>query len=503
MSSTLLPVLAPCTRLGGSALLLMAALFNLVGAAACSDSKTRDGSNGGSGESTGNAGNGESGNAGNGTGGGGNGMGGNGTGGGGNEGGNGGLALNQGGSGGVGTIDPPIPVVPDPAKDCGQVSGDPALPALTLTPVVDGLERPVYLTQPRGETERLFVVEKAGRIRIVRGGVVEPDAFLDIEPTVSERYEEMGLLGLAFHPSYGQNGRFFVYYSTLVNGDDHISRIVEYQVSSAEPDLADPASARTLFEIDEPEDNHNGGGLEFGSDGYLYIGVGDGGGANDEHGSPGNGQRLSTLLGKMLRIDVNGTGAGPNGAYAIPAGNMTDSIPGSGALPELWSYGLRNPWRYSFDACTGDMYIGDVGQEEIEEVDFEPAQNGGRNYGWRLMEAGDCFNPGSGCNAAMQNLTLPVASYDHSLGQSITGGYVYRGHAIPLLRGTYLYADYSTARFFALRMQGGAVALPQTDITSNINPTRALDDITSFGQDQSGELYVLGFGGEVRRIDAQ
>jgi glucose/arabinose dehydrogenase len=455
-------------------------LLSVLGTAACSDSKN-PGPDGASGDTTGNAagGNGQGGSSGNGTGGGV------------NEGGSAGIGLNQGGSGAGGLI-------PDPAKDCGDAANA-ALPELKLTPFLSGFTRPILLTQPRGETDRLFVVEKPGTIRIVRGGQVLATPFLDIEEAVSERYEEMGLLGLAFHPSFAENGRFYLYYSTLVNGDEHRSRIVEYGVSSANPDLVDAGSARVLLEVGEPQDNHNGGHLAFGSDGFLYIGLGDGGGQADQHGATGNGQNLGTHLGKLLRIDVNGRGAGPNQAYAIPAGNMTTN----GALPEIWSYGLRNPWRYSFDACTGDLYIGDVGQEALEEVDFEPAQSGGHNYGWRLMEAEDCFNPGSGCNPSSQNLTLPVASYDHDVGQSITGGYVYRGHAIPNLRGTYLYADYSTARFFALRMRNGAPSLQQTEITDNINPDRDANRIGSFGQDEAGELYVLSFGGEIFRIDAE
>jgi glucose/arabinose dehydrogenase len=172
-------------------------------------------------------------------------------------------------------------------------------------------------------------------------------------------------------------------------------------------------------------------------------------------------------------------------------------------LPEIWSYGLRNPWRYSFDACTGDMYIGDVGQGALEEVDFEPAGTPGLNYGWRLMEGDQCFNPDNGCDAETQNLVLPVATYDRSVGQSITGGYVYRGAAIPNLRGTYLYADYQSARFFALRMEAGAVAQPQTEITDSINPGGDIEGISSFGQDSAGELYVVSFGGSVYRIEAE
>ncbi len=218
--------------------------------------------------------------------------------------------------------------------------------------------------------------------------------------------------------------------------------------------MADASTEQVLFELSQPEQNHNGGDLEFGRDGFLYIGLGDGGGAGDNHGATGNGQNLNTLLGKILRIDVDGTGVGPNSAYGIPDGNVESDA----ALDEIWSYGWRNPWRFSFDACTGDMYIADVGQDEIEEIDFEPALTSGRNYGWRLMEGDACYNPGSGCNASTQNLTPPIASYDHGVGLSITGGYVYRGRAIPNLRGSYLYADYVSDRFFALRVNEGRLA---------------------------------------------
>jgi glucose/arabinose dehydrogenase len=410
--------------------------------------------------------------------------------------GNGGSAIagNGGSAGAAGSGGSPVSVEPDPLKDCGAPPS-PAVPDLRLEQVVTGLDDPIYVTQARGDAERLFVVEKPGRIRIVRDGALVETPFLGID-AVSDRGQEMGLLGFAFHPDYSDNGRFYVYYSTLRGGSDHFSRIAEYRVSSDNPDVADPASERVLLEVDQPEDNHNGGNLQFGPDGYLYIGLGDGGGGGDQHGSIGNGQNLSTLLGKILRIDVDGMGAGPMSAYAIPSGNASVE----GALPEIWSYGWRNPWRFSFDPCTGDMYIGDVGQGSIEEVDFEPAGTSGRNYGWRLMEGGDCFNPDSGCDATRQNLVLPVATYDHGVGVSITGGHVYRGPAIPALRGTYLYADYQSARFFALRMQNGSVAQQQVDISNNLNPGQDVGGISSFGEDSAGELYVVSFGGSVYRI---
>lgn len=399
-----------------------------------------------------------------------------------------GVPLDNGTGGGTGG-GTGVSVTPDPTKDCGAAS-NPQVPDLKFTQIAEGLTRPVYMTQPPGESARSFVVEKIGRVRILRGNDVADDAFLDVSANVTERYDELGLLGLVFHPKYADNGRFYVYYSTL-EGDTVFNRLVEYTVSSTNPDLADPSTARILFEVQKPEDNHNGGNLQFGPDGYLYIGTGDGGGGGDQHGATGNAQNLGSLLGKMLRIDVDGTGAGPNGNYGIPAGNMT----GDGIQPEIWSYGLRNPWRYSFDPCTGEMYIGDVGQDEIEEVDVEPAQTGGRNYGWRLMEADTCFNPKTGCDASTQNLVLPVASYTHEVGQSITGGYVYRGSEIPNLRGTYLYADYESKIIFALRMQNGQIAQDQNDITDNINANGEVAGISSFAQDNAGNLYAIDYGG--------
>jgi glucose/arabinose dehydrogenase len=410
--------------------------------------------------------------------------------------GNGGGGVAGSAAGAAGGGGSPVSVEPDPLKDCGAPSS-PEVPELRLEQVVTGLDDPIYVAQPRGDA-RLFVVEKPGRIRVVRDGALVGTPFLSID-AVSDRGQEMGLLGLSFHPSYSDNGRFYVYYSTLLGGSNHVSRIAEYRVSSDNADVADPASERVLLEVGQPQDNHNGGNLQFGPDGYLYIGLGDGGGGGDQHGAIGNGQDLGTLLGKILRIDVDGTGAGAMNAYAIPSGNASVA----GALPEIWSYGWRNPWRFSFDPCTGDMYIGDVGQGELEEVDFEAAGVSGLNYGWRLMEGTSCFNPDSGCDAAAQNLVLPVATYGRNLGQSITGGYVYRGPLLPNLRGTYLYADYGSARFFALRMQNGSVAQAQVEITANLNPGQDVDAISSFGQDSAGEVYVVSFGGSVYRVVAE
>jgi glucose/arabinose dehydrogenase len=288
-----------------------------------------------------------------------------------------------------------------------------------------------------------------------------------------------------------------VHYSTqarngLANGDTVLS---EWRRSAADPDLADATSERVLLTVSQPQTNHNGGMIEFGPGGFLFIGLGDGGGAGDVHGTAGNAQNTSTLLGKILRIDVDAQA--PGKAYGIPAGNMT----GQGVLPELWSYGLRNPWRFSFDACTGDLYIGDVGQNSWEEIDVEPSGQSGCNYGWRLLEGTHCFRPTQDCDPDGKTVH-PVAEYGRGEGCSVTGGYVYRGSRIPALRGTYLYADYCTARFWAFEYSGGR-ALNHRELTSEINPL-PIPQISSFGQDATGELYVTSLsGGTVHRIEAK
>jgi glucose/arabinose dehydrogenase len=365
------------------------------------------------------------------------------------------------------------------------------------------LVNPVYVSRVPGDDSRLLVVEQGGTVRVIRNGELLPAPLLDISASVHES-GEMGLLGLALHPDYRENRRLFVMYSTNPaneSGDPHDAVLAEYSTSPADPDRVDESvPERRLLTVLEPEGNHNGGAIEFGSDGFLYVALGDGGGGGDEHGAIGNGQALDTLLGKILRIDVDSRGAGQ---YGIPAGNLADDNPA--ALPEIWSYGLRNPWRFSVDACTGDMYIADVGQDAFEEVNVEPAGTAGRNYGWRLMEAEACFNPATGCAADAQNSVLPVASYPHEgpgiSGFSITGGYVYRGSAIPNLRGTYLYADFISNVLLALRMSGGELTLPQTSLSDNFTPGQGVQRISSFGQDNAGEVYVVSFGGSIYRID--
>ena len=361
---------------------------------------------------------------------------------------------------------------------CGSETAPPDDPGVGLEPVATGLAFPLALTAPTGDA-RLFIVEKAGRIRIVDDGSLVERPFLDLSQAVSNGSEQ-GLLGLAFDPDYALNGRFYVNY-TDTGGD---TRVVAYQVSE-DPGLADPASAELLLTIEQPFSNHNGGHLAFGPDGFLYIGSGDGGSGGDPEG---NGQDRLDLLGSLLRIDVSaGTG------YAIPPDNPFAADPG--ARGELWDFGLRNPWRFSFDRATGDLYIADVGQNDLEEIDVATrASGGGRgaNYGWSIMEGTDCFSDPD-CDTT--GLTLPVLEYGHAEGCSVTGGFVYRGAAIPDLQGHYFYADYCEGWVRSFRMNGGTVSdereWPELAPGGNV---------PGFGEDAAGELYVLDARGTVYRI---
>jgi glucose/arabinose dehydrogenase len=378
--------------------------------------------------------------------------------------------------------DPSTPTdpTPTPPASCAAGAPVPGTPNLTTVLVVRGLSDPLDLQTPAGDRARMFVVEQAGRIRIVRGGAVVGTPFLDIVGRVGSGGER-GLLGLAFHPQYAQNGRFFVNYTDR-NGDTHVS---EFRVSS-NPDVADAGSERQLLFVRQPFPNHNGGGLAFGNDGLLYVALGDGGSGGDPQG---NGQSLGTLLGKILRIDVN-----QGSPYGIPADNPFVSRPG--AAREIWSFGLRNPWRINFDRSTGDLYIGDVGQGAREEVDVGLAsRRGGENWGWNVMEGTRCFRPASGCNPA--GLELPVAEYDHGAGCSITGGVVYRGCRLPGYAGTYFYADFCSALVRSFRLEGGR-AVDQRDWTAALG--RGLDSPTSFGTDADGEAYIVDGDGEIYRI---
>lgn len=357
----------------------------------------------------------------------------------------------------------------------------PALP-VALRRVVTGLESPISIAHA-GDA-RLFVNLQDGRIVIVVNGALRSEPFLDIRSLVSSGGER-GLLGLAFHPRYVQNGRFFVYYTDR-NGDVVIAR---YQVSSGDPNRADAGSGRILLRIPQPFPNHNGGPLQFGPDGYLYIGVGDGGSGGDPNCFA---QKTDTLLGKILRIDVDANADTPP-HYGIPASNP---IPGR----EIWASGVRNPWRISFDRLTGDLWIGDVGQNEIEEIDLQPAGSGGRNYGWKPMEGGSCFSTAAcpvgtpPCNSP--TYTLPVLEYRHGAGDcSVTGGYVSRSRTLPHAWGAYFFGDLCSGRLWAAERRGASWAVRRL-------PERA-PQVTTFGEDQAGDLYLATHDGNLFRLVPQ
>ena len=347
---------------------------------------------------------------------------------------------------------------------------------IALQMVNDQLTSPVFATHAGDGSGRLFVIEKTGTIAILKDGQRTAAPFLDISSLITDNGSEQGLLGLAFHPKYSENGIFFVYY-TASNGDNTLAR---YKVSSS-PDAADPSSGVVMFKQEDPAPNHNGGMLAFGPDGYLYVGLGDGGGAGDTYG---NAQNRNTLLGKLLRLDVD-----KGDPYAIPTDNPWPE--GGDARPEIWAYGLRNPWRFSFDRDTGDLYVGDVGQNQYEEIDMQPAgAKGGTNYGWNTREAMHCFRSNS---CASDGLVDPVAEYSHDEGCSVTGGYVYRGTAMPGMVGIYLYGDYCSGTIWGLRRDAGGQWQASKLLSSGTN-------LSSFGEDQDGELYVVDLSGKLYRI---
>jgi len=380
--------------------------------------------------------------------------------------------------------------------ECGGSSSSPAPPApappaappppsgplvLTLTPVLSGLNSPVDLQNAADGSGRLFVVEQQGQIRIVTNNSLMPTPFLDITSLVDFGGEK-GLLGLAFHPAYSQNRRFFVNYDRVISGQMQ-TVIAEFQTSASNPNQADPNSQRILFTVNQPFPNHKGGQLAFGPDGFLYIGLGDGGSAGDPLG---NAQNRQVLLGKMLRIDVDHTSPGLQ--YAIPSDNPFLNGVDRG---EVWAYGLRNPWRFSFDVPSGRLFVADVGQDKFEEIDI--LQKGG-NFGWNIMEGLHCFKPSSGCN--MTGLILPITEYDHSQGDAVIGGYVYRGPAIPRLSGTYLFSDFESGTIWGLTENSTGQWTRSQLIAGGRN-------ISSFGRDEAGELYVLDYSGSLLRITAQ
>jgi len=333
---------------------------------------------------------------------------------------------------------------------------------IALTQLASGFDQPLGIAHA-GDT-RLFVIQQTGRVSIFDGTNRLAQPFLDVSSLVS-CCGERGLLGLAFHPRYRDNGFFYIDYTDR-NGNTVVAR---YSVSATDPNRADPASARVLLNVAQPF----GGHLAFGPDNYLYIGLGDGGSAGD----PGNrAQDLSTLLGKILRIDVDGASR-----YAIPPSNPF--VNRAGARGEIWAFGLRNPWRFSFDRTTGDLRIADVGQDSWEEVNFAPATSiGGENYGWRKMEGTHCFNPSTNCRDA--SMTLPIFEYSHAEGCSITGGYVYRGAKYPALKNTYLFADYCSGSVWATKRSADGTFSTRKVLSTNAS-------VTSFGEDAAGELYLV------------
>ncbi len=345
-----------------------------------------------------------------------------------------------------------------------SVSQFPDASAFTWMGIASGLQRPTDLASVG--PGRMLVLEQPGRVRLIVDGALASESYLDITDRVGSQANEQGLLGIARHPLFAKNGYFFLNY-TNTSGDTVIARFAASSV-----DKADPSSEKILLTIDQPFGNHNGGALAFGPDGYLYIGMGDGGSAGDPQG---NGQKLNTLLGKVLRIDVD------NGdPYAIPANNPFAD--GQQGRPEIWAYGLRNPWRISFDRASGDFYIGDVGQNQWEEIDFQPAgAQGGVNYGWNYREGA---NPYAGEAPAGVTLVDPIGQYQHPEGCSVTGGYVYRGSALPEMQGIYLYGDYCNGRVWGLLR--GPDGSWMNKLLFESSPY-----ISSFGQDEAGELYLL------------
>jgi glucose/arabinose dehydrogenase len=347
-----------------------------------------------------------------------------------------------------------------------------------LEQVAAGLSFPVLVTAAPGDTGRLFIVEKGGKVRVIKHGALLPAPFIDLGGRVTTGSEQ-GLLGMAFHPTDGRVVLSFTVSGPTGGGRSQLSTFTV----GADPDVLDPASEQLVLAVDQPYTNHNGGHVAFGPDGFLYFGLGDGGSGGDPQG---HGQDRGDLLGSLLRLDLD------HGLpYTVPATNPF--VGQAGMRGELWNWGLRNPWRFSFDRANGNLYIADVGQNAWEEVDVQPAASaGGENYGWAIMEGTHCYGSSS-CNRT--GLVLPKLEYGHADGCSITGGYVYRGQAIPTLAGTYFYSDYCSGWIRSFVYAGGAATSPAA--------WPALDthgQVTSFGEDARGELYVVTAGGTIYRI---
>ena len=377
------------------------------------------------------------------------------------------------------------------SESCTRTSNTATIPDIRLQLIVDELDSPVAIAHANDKSGRLFVVQQNGIIRVIKNDVLQQQIFLDISHKVTDGGER-GLLGLAFHPGFSRNGRFYVNYTT--ESDELYTIVSEFRLKN---DRVVLESEKELLRIKQPWGNHNGGQLAFGPDGYLYIAMGDGGAGNDPHN---NGQKLETLLGSILRIDVDRKTAGRN--YAIPIGNPF--ITTANARPEIWAYGLRNPWRFSFDRLTGALYAADVGQDEIEEINII---HGGLNYGWRVMEGPIC-TPGIDEHCDKKRYTPPIYSYKHDIGASITGGYVYRGTKIAELCGTYIYGDFVSQAIWGLRHENGKLINHKTLFSPKSIFRLAIDYfdddgllISTFGEDETGEIYVAAYqSGRIYRI---
>ena len=378
------------------------------------------------------------------------------------------------------------------SKTCTPLTNTSTIPDIRLHVIADGLDSPVAITHANDQSGRLFIVEQAGVIRVIDNDRLQEQAFLDISHKVTDGGER-GLLGLAFHPGFRSNGRFYVNYTAET---DELNTIVsEFRLQHGRVKLE---SEQVLLRVKQPWGNHNGGQLAFGPDGYLYIAMGDGGAGNDPKN---NGQNLNTLLGTILRIDVDRQTGGRR--YAIPISNPFIATPD--ARPEIWAYGLRNPWRFSFDRLSGALYAADVGQDEIEEINII---HKGLNYGWRVMEGPNC-TPGIKDKCHKNLYTQPIYSYNHDIGASITGGYVYRGKRIPELCGTYIYGDFVSQAIWGLRYEKGKPIKHKTLFTPRSIFRLAIDYfdddgllISTFGEDENGEIYLAAYqSGRIYRIE--
>ena len=378
----------------------------------------------------------------------------------------------------------PLPTVPA-ASPTPTVTPTPTATAvdmgslrLSLTPFAEDLQQPVLATHAGDGSGRIFVLEKGGRVLTFGAEGGEPDVFLNISGRLETGGSEQGLLGLAFDPAFARNGYFYLHYTRQSDGAVVIARFTANTDHSA----GDPNSETVLLTVNQPAANHNGGMIAFGPDGMLYIGLGDGGGASDEYDQA---QDLGTVLGALLRIDVQGEQA------VAPADNPFVQTPD--ARPEIWAYGLRNPWRFSFDRQTGDLWIGDVGQSDWEEINYQAADaGGGQNYGWPIREGAQCYNAD---DCATDGFVAPVAEYEHEQGCAVSGGYVYRGAAQPILQGIYLYGDYCTGRIWGLARQG--------DLWRSEELLVSDARISSFGETEAGELLVVDYSGAVYTMRAE